>query len=91
MDTNIVQDLLIAYLSTYNYNVDHVNTSDHKASTLGLDYKSIRFNYYGTKAEIRIYNPSFIKVRVLNTPGMVCDNLVSAKDAIDRLPRRYMG
>jgi hypothetical protein len=85
MNVETLQELILLYLytqkSSYLSNVQVVkHTSDLLVKYTSLYFK---FDYYNI--EIRIYNNSFIKIRVDDNPGIVCNDISGVRSYIDRL------
>ena len=72
--------LITSYLNTQNnylYNKIHVLKKE--------DYISITCNFRGIDLDIRVYNETFIKIRVDELHFAICDGIKSFRDEFDRL------
>ena len=89
MKTNNAISLLESYLlSKENDTIQLVGIKEHKS--LNLPYTSIFFNYFGIGYEIKVYNSTFMIVRLKGCPGTVCDSIEKAKFEIDKILKSLM-
>ena len=83
MNIETTTDLILLYLQNHKTKVcGKIGVADYRNN---IPYRSIKFNYIGYDVEIRIYNSSYINVRVDNYPSEVCDSVSTLRSAIDKL------
>jgi hypothetical protein len=83
MNIETTTDLILLYLQNHRTKVcGRIGVADHRQI---IPYRSIKFDYMGYDVEVRIYNPSYINVRVNDFPCEVCDSVSALRSAIDKL------
>lgn len=84
MNVKTLTNLIISYLNSQQYSlfsdVEVVQTLDK-----GLDYTSLYFCYLGKDIEIQIYNSTFIKFKIKNSHGTICDSISSVRSEIEKI------
>lgn len=88
MNEELIQELILLHLYNKSNHLDNIQIVKHNNGYL-FNYTSLHFTYFGHRVEIRIYNSTFIKIKIDDSPGVVKDNLTGVRNYIDSLDYRY--
>ena len=83
MNVETLQDLILLHINNKTTYLSNVHVVKHSNSL--FKYTSLHFKYNGIDVEIKIYNSSFIQIKIDNNLGKVCDSLSNVRFEIDKL------
>lgn len=84
METQNIVNLLEAYLLSQNqYLVSLTGIKESKSAQ--IPYTIIKFKYLCVDYEIKVFNPSFMILKVSGMTGIVCDSLKTMRKELDEL------
>ena len=85
--SDITISQILAFLTTrQNRILSKIQTSKHEGR---LPFVAITFCYSGYDIMIQVYNDTFIKLIVDNSPYSICDSVVSLRDSLYKLDHDY--